>query len=267
EVSSVANALRKREGKRVRLPLARLTVVRAQAADLAQFENILRDELNVKSVEPVELDGGAATSYGITHRLSVNARAAGPRLGKQVQQVIQAAKAGDWTEQDGQVVAGGIPLVPGEYDLALETTGRPEGEALALLSDGGFVLLDTTTTPELEAEGLARDVIRAVQDTRKAAGFDVSDRIRLQLLFSDHGDGNAVQSAFDTADVAGETLALEHAVLVDGHGVHVVSDTEPEIWQPAVFGTQPEHVVYVPKGTYANRGGFHVAVTRLEAAS
>ncbi|MBN9152828.1 MAG: isoleucine--tRNA ligase [Microbacterium sp.] len=267
EVSSVANALRKREGKRVRLPLARLTVVRAQAADLAQFENILRDELNVKSVELVELDGGAATSYGITHRLSVNARAAGPRLGKQVQQVIQAAKAGDWTEQDGQVVAGGIPLVPGEYDLALETTGRPEGEALALLSDGGFVLLDTTTTPELEAEGLARDVIRAVQDTRKAAGFDVSDRIRLQLLFSDHGDGNAVQSAFDTADVAGETLALEHAVLVDGHGVHVVSDTEPEIWQPAVFGTQPEHVVYVPKGTYANRGGFHVAVTRLEAAS
>ena len=66
----------------------------------------------------------------------------------------------------------------------LETTGRPEGEALALLPSGGFVLLDTTTTPELEAEGLARDVIRAVQDTRKAAGFDVSDRIRLQLLFT-----------------------------------------------------------------------------------
>ena len=55
EVSSVANALRKKEGKRVRLPLARLTVVIADAASLAQFEDILRDELNVKSVELVEL--------------------------------------------------------------------------------------------------------------------------------------------------------------------------------------------------------------------
>jgi isoleucyl-tRNA synthetase len=266
EVSSVANALRKREGRRVRLPLARLTVVREDASGLAQFEDILRDELNVKSVELVELAEGAAAAYGITHRLSVNARAAGPRLGKQVQQVIQAARAGDWEDRDGVVVAGGIALEPGEYELALETSGRPAGEALALLAGGGFVLLDTVTTPELEAEGLARDVIRAVQDTRKAAGFEVSDRIRLQLLFADHTDADAVSSAFAVADVAGETLALEHAVLVDGHGVHVVPDTEPDVWQPAVFGAQPEHVAYVAKGTYANRGGFHVAVTRLEAA-
>ena len=82
-----------------------------------------------------------------------------------------------------QTADGEIALEAGEYELVLETTGRPEGEALALFPGGGFVMLDTTTTPELEAEGLARDVIRAVQDTRKVAGFDVSDRIRLQLLF------------------------------------------------------------------------------------
>ena len=47
---------------------------------------------------------------------------------------------------------------------------------------GGYVVLDTALTPELEAEGLARDVIRAVQDTRKAAGLDVSDRIHLSIV-------------------------------------------------------------------------------------
>jgi isoleucyl-tRNA synthetase len=271
EVSSVANALRKKEGKRVRLPLARLTVVLPDAASLAQFEGILRDELNVKSVELIELEDDTAVAYGITSRLSVNARAAGPRLGKRVQQVIQAAKAGTWSESAGVVTVvtadGPIALEAGEYELVLETTGRPAGEALALVPGGGFVLLDTTTTPELEAEGLARDVIRAVQDTRKGAGFDVSDRIRLQLLFASHEDADAVSAAFDTADVAGETLSLEHSVLVNGHGVHIPEDSTPEVWHALVFGGEPEHVGYIPAGTYANRAGFHVAVTRVEASS
>ncbi|MDF2492198.1 MAG: isoleucine-tRNA ligase [Microbacterium sp.] len=101
EVSSVANALRKREGKRVRLPLPLLTVVLPDAGALAQFDDILRDELNVKAVELVDLRADTAGEYGITHRLTVNARAAGPRLGKQVQQVIAAARGGDWSETDG----------------------------------------------------------------------------------------------------------------------------------------------------------------------
>ncbi|MET0736215.1 MAG: isoleucine--tRNA ligase [Microbacterium sp.] len=262
EVSSVANALRKKEGKRVRLPLPLLTVVVTDAAALGQFDDILREELNVKAVELIELRDGTSADFGITHRLSVNARAAGPRLGRQVQQAIQAAKAGDWSEVDGVVTAGGLALEPGEYDLVLETTGRPEGEALALLAGGGFVLLDTTTTPQLEAEGLARDVIRAVQDTRKAAGFDVSDRIRLQLLFASAEDADAVGDAFDTADVAGETLAVEHAILVQGRDVQLPADAPAAVWHPLAFGAMPEHVGFVEPGQYANQGGFHVAVSR-----
>jgi isoleucyl-tRNA synthetase len=245
EASSVANALRKREGLRVRLPLAKLTVVTARSGALAQFEDILRDELNVKSVELVALGDDTAAAYGISHRLTVNARAAGPRLGKQVQQAIRAAKEGDWSEEDGVVTAGGLALEPGEYELVLETTGRPEGEALALLPAGGFVLLDTATTPELEAEGLARDVIRAVQDTRKSAGFDVSDRIRLVLAFADAADADAVRSAFDIADVAGETLAVEHDLVV------------------GIEAGAAEHTATIARGTYANRGDFTVAVSRI----
>ena len=246
EASSVANALRKKEGLRVRLPLAKLTVVTAHEG-LGQFEDILREELNVKAVELVALGENTGAEYGITHRLSINARAAGPRLGKQVQQAIKAAREGFWTEQDGVVTVDGLALEPGEYELVLETSGRPEGEALALLPTGGFVLLDTTTTPELEAEGLARDVIRAVQDTRKAADFDVSDRIRLTLAFSDAADAEAVRAAAEVADVAGETLAVEFAV-VDGTDAGAA-----------------EHTALVTAGTYANAGDFAVAVSRIGA--
>ncbi|GAA1912985.1 isoleucine--tRNA ligase [Microbacterium aoyamense] len=256
EVSSVANALRKREGKRVRLPLPRLTVVVPDATALAQFDDIVREELNVKAVELVELQEDTAASYGITNRLSVNARAAGPRLGRDVQRAIQGAKSGDWSLDGDVVVSGGLTLEPGEYDLVLETSGRPEGEALALLDGGGFVLLDTTTTPELEAEGLARDVIRAVQDTRKAAGFDVSDRIALSLEFEDDEDAAAVASAFQAADVAGETLSLAYAVASRAATLLVEGAT-----------TAAEFDTTIDKGTYANRGSFTVSVARVEVTS
>ncbi|MGZ8805126.1 MAG: class I tRNA ligase family protein, partial [Microbacterium sp.] len=259
EVSSVANALRKREGKRVRLPLARLSVVVSDADALAQFEDILREELNVKSVELVDLRGDTAAQYGISHRLSVNARAAGPRLGKQVQHAIQAAKSGDWSETDGVVTAGSIALEPGEYELVLETTGRPEGEALAVLARGGFVLLDTTSTPALEAEGLARDVIRAVQDTRKAAGFDVSDRIRLALLFDEPADGEAVASAFEAAEVAGETLALDYAITTRAASLLA----SPASNRSATI----EYEAVIASGVYANVGAFTVSVGRVEASA
>jgi len=209
ELSSVGNALRKKEKLRVRLPLARLTVVSPLAGDLAQFEGILREELNVKSVEFVQLADDTAATYGISHRLSVNARAAGPRLGKDVQRVIAAAKAGQWKEWKGAVIAGGVELQPHEYELALETTGRPEGEALALVPSSGFMLLDTVTTPELEAEGLARDAIRVVQEARKNAGLDVSDRIVLALNASAE---NAAALRLHSDLIAGETLAIGFSV-------------------------------------------------------
>jgi isoleucyl-tRNA synthetase len=253
EVSSVANALRKKEGKRVRLPLSRLTVAVTDAAALGQFEGILRDELNVKSVELVELTEGLAESYGISQRLAVNARAAGPRLGKQVQHVIAGAKAGLWSEADGVVVVDGIALESGEYELTLEAGGVAEGTAIALLGAGGFVLLDTTTTPELEAEGLARDVIRAVQDTRKAAGFEVSDRIRLEVEFESESDAAAVVAGFDAADVAGETLAVSYAIYAPGE------QTVLEDWSPV---GEIEHTERFAAGTYANAGGFRVIVGR-----
>jgi isoleucyl-tRNA synthetase len=113
EVSSVANALRKKEGKRVRLPLPRLTVVVPDAEALAQFEDILRDELNVKAVELVELERARRSTTASRTACRSTPAPPVPRLGKQVQQVIAAARAGEWTDADGVVVVGGIALEPG----------------------------------------------------------------------------------------------------------------------------------------------------------
>ena len=212
ELTSVGSSLRKGSGLRVRLPLANLTVVTAKAADLEPFSDIIREELNLKNVTLVELSLDSTTEFGVAKRLNVNARAAGPRLGKNVQTVIQAAKAGNWTEVDGVVTVDGVVLEAGEYELdrVADFAGGAEGEAptdlIGILPGGGFLILDGSVSAELAEEGLARDAIRLIQQARKDAGLDVSDRIKLSV------SGSASVLAAVAAHrelVMGETLALE----------------------------------------------------------
>lgn len=265
DITSSSLALRKKVGLRVRLPLAELTVVAENAPSLSDFSDILRDELNVKNVSLVAQTPESAQEYGITSKLTVNARAAGPRLGKAVQQIIHAAKEGNWSEVNGVVTAGGVALEPGEYELTLEASeGQNNSRALSLLPGGGFVLLDTVTTPELEAEGLARDVIRAVQDTRKAAGFDVTDRIVLNLFCFDATDALALKNCGD-ADIAAETLATSFGVHDPDFHTELAGfvSVSPAEWLPAMPGGIPEHFAVIPAGQYANAGDFVIALSRV----
>lgn len=159
----------------------------------------------------VELSLDSTSDFGVMKRLTVNSRAAGPRIGKNVQAVIQAAKSGDWSEQDGSVVVGGIALIEGEYeiDLVADTQSDADQDAtdhIGILPSGGFLILDGKVSAELAAEGLARDVIRAVQSARKDADFDVSDRIRLTLK----ADDSVLAAVLQHAElVKNETLTLE----------------------------------------------------------
>jgi isoleucyl-tRNA synthetase len=213
EIASAGLALRKAKSLRVRLPLAELTVVSDDTEALQPFADILRDELNVKAVSTKVLGDGALEDYGITRRLTVNARALGPRLGKDVQRVITASKSGDWSIDGDAVTAGGFDLQPGEYELQLDLADP--SSAVAFLPGGGFVLLATDVTPELESEGAARDVIRVIQQARKDAGLDVSDRIVLRLS-ADRATLEDVES-FESL-IARETLAVrvERERLGDG---------------------------------------------------
>ena len=209
EVVSGGQALRKAHQLRVRLPLAALTVLTVRADELAPFAAIVADELNVREVRFVRRTDDAAAEYGVARVLQVNARAAGPRLGKQVQQAIKGAKSGDWQEADGVVTAGGIALEPGEYELRLEIADAQGDEVLDLLADGSILVLDAAVSPELAAEGAARDAVRAVQDARKAAGLAVSDRIWLRLR-TDDASVEALRS--QAALVQRETLAVDYEV-------------------------------------------------------
>ncbi|PYY34577.1 isoleucine--tRNA ligase [Curtobacterium sp. MCJR17_055] len=202
DVASKGLALRKATGKRVRLPLATLTLVVPDTAAVEPFADILRDELNVKRVVLEQQAEESLAQYGIERKLTVNARAAGPRIGKAVQQVIPAAKRGDWTATETGVTVGGVDLVEGEFTLDL--TVADTSKAVAFLDGGGFVVLDTVTTPELEAEGIARDVVRAVQQARRDAGLDVGDRIVLTLRADE--TAAAAIGVHETL-IANETLA------------------------------------------------------------
>ncbi|MBM0126115.1 isoleucine--tRNA ligase [Pimelobacter simplex] len=210
EVCSTTSALRKAAKLRNRLPLSGLTVVVSDPAALEPFAAIVADELNLKAVRLVGADSDEAAGYGVEQKLSVNARAAGPRLGKDVQLAIKGSKSGDWSvAADGTVTAGGLALVEGEYTLETVAGDAAEGTATGMLPGGGFVVLDTVVTPELAEEGLARDLVRAVQQARRDADFQVTDRI--ELVVSGPAPVLAAARAHE-ALIAGETLATSYTV-------------------------------------------------------
>ncbi|HIY24439.1 MAG TPA: class I tRNA ligase family protein, partial [Candidatus Brachybacterium merdigallinarum] len=224
-IASAGNALRKKEQLRARLPLAELTVVHHAPESLQDFTGIIADELNVKTVRLLDVASEEATGMGVEQRLAVNARAAGPRLGKQVQTVIKGSKTGDWSlGEDGTVVSGGIALEDGEYslDLVAGESSALEGRAVGVLRGGDFLALDTRVSPELEAEGTARDVVRAIQSARRSAGLDISDRIHLTV----DGDEAVVAAVAAHRDlVAAEVLALEVAVpAAPAEGAHAETE-------------------------------------------
>jgi len=207
-VCSTGSSLRKAEKLRVRLPLPRLTVVTADPDGLRPFAGIVADELNVKDVVVLDVAEAHGSDFGISRRLVVNARAAGPRLGRDVQTAIRGSKTGDWSvADDGTVTSGGLELVEGEYVVETVVDAEQAGtHVTAMLPGGGFVVLDTDVSPELEVEGAARDLVRAVQQARRDAGFDVSDRITLEVA----GAEFVYRAAVGHRElVAGETLAAE----------------------------------------------------------
>lgn len=182
EVVSTAHGLRKARQIRVRQPLPALEVAVDNPSALEPYVGLIASELNVKSVALATVEEFTRANP-VERRLVVNARAAGPRIGKSVQAAIAGSKNGDWTQVDGVVVSGGIALEAGEYELDTVIGAEGSGDTTAAVLRGGegFVLLQTLLTPELEAEGFARDLIRAIQDERKNAGLNVSDRIALSV--------------------------------------------------------------------------------------
>lgn len=215
DVVSVAHALRKVNKLRVRQPLKRLTVV--TELNLSPFAQLIASEVNVKQVEVLN---ATESGLAVSHELVVLPRELDATIRRHTSALFKAAKSGAWEEVAGGVLMHTEPeikLVPGQYELNTVVSAAA-GSVADVLPSGSFVVLDTVLTPELEAEGFARDVIRQIQDQRKNDGLHVADRISLQLRVP-ADKVPAVEANLEM--IKTETLSLEAEVYAGGEEVEV----------------------------------------------
>ena len=170
EIVSVGKQLREQYKLRNRLPLSKLIV--AGGAAMNEYTDIIRDELNVKSVEWVDNTAKVADSflYLITPKI-------GARLGGALRDIVPAVKRGEYEIVGDKLVVGEYTLNSDEFENRLTVKDGITGQALP--DNTSVVILDTELNAELIAEGLANDALRFIQDTRKTICLDVSDRIKL----------------------------------------------------------------------------------------
>jgi isoleucyl-tRNA synthetase len=197
-----------------RQPLLRAVVSAEGFADLpVELRDQVASELNVRSLEPLSTVGGDLVDYVV----KPNFRALGRRFGNRTQAVAAAINARDPAEIAGELQASGatpvtVDAAPGTVEISLGpddviVTQTPRAGWTVAAEAGETVALDLTVTPELRREGLAREVIRLVQDARKADGLDVSDRI---LLWWDSSDPDLAEALAEHGLlIASEVLAEE----------------------------------------------------------
>jgi isoleucyl-tRNA synthetase len=230
DVCSAASAVRKATGLRVRQPLSSLTVAAPGARALEEFSAIIADELNVKSVvlQPALHEVAVAVAKPIPAKL-------GPKLGNRMKDFMAAFKqtgavvSTDATGMHATVtLADGTPVTldEGEFDFSWKVGSGEENNWSALGANAGVVLIDTVLTDELIAEGLARDVIRAVQQARKEADLHISDRIELWLS-STNPEVEAAVSGHRSM-IASEVLAVAIETAAGLSGVHTSTGTVGE---------------------------------------
>jgi len=190
----LARTLRSQAGIRTRQPLARMWLaVPGALVDEEALLALVRAEVNVKAVERI-----GDESELVERRVKPLLPRLGRRLGPKIPEVMAAARAGRFEiRPDGSVEIAGVTLARDEVEIL--ASPRP-GTAVAH-DEGLVVVIDTELTPELLAEGDARELTRAIQDLRRTAGLELDDRIDLWL---DGGDGSLVPHL---DEIASDTLA------------------------------------------------------------
>ncbi len=213
DVCNTALSIRNKENIRVRQPLGHLTIVSKiipkELEVNALAAAIIADEINVK---------GFSLDYDINkyaeHKLKINFPVLGKRLPDKVKQIIPASKANQWEKlPDGRVKIADEILEKEECELLLEPKDKKGASALS--TNDALVILDLNLTPELIEEGIARDVVRLIQQARKEADLNISDRINLSLKLPENykqavaANNNYIceQTLANSLDMEGNKLA------------------------------------------------------------
>ncbi|MBI4306258.1 MAG: isoleucine--tRNA ligase [Chloroflexi bacterium] len=180
-LASLARSARAGARLKVRQPLAELVVdvnTDVERSYLPRIADQLKDELNVRAVRDAKEIGGL-----MNYRLRPNLKALGPKYGKQVQAIradlesANAAAVATSVESGRPVVVGGFELLPEEV-----LVDRIAAEGYAVATGDGYVAgVSLAITPELRAEGIARDIVHLIQNLRRDAGLEIADRIALTV--------------------------------------------------------------------------------------
>ncbi|MEW6960388.1 isoleucine--tRNA ligase [Trueperella pyogenes] len=213
DVVSHAHSLRKANSLRVRQPLRSLTVV--TGLDLAPFASLIASEVNVKEVK---IQTAEESGLEVRKELAVLPRELDPSVRRFTSALFKAAREGAWVLEGGRarmLIDPEIVLEPGQFE-ATTAVEAAAGSVAEVLDSGAFVVLDTVLDEALEAEGYARDVVRVVQDQRKADGLHVADRIRLSLCVP---DARVAAVEANLGMITSETLALEASVSGGANGI------------------------------------------------
>ncbi len=217
QITSMIHSLRKKEQISVKQPLQRVAIPALDAEQQLRIQAMSRlilDEVNVKEIEFVEGDGM------LVKRVKCNFRTMGKKFGKQMKSVA-AAVAAMSQEQIAVLEGGSVALNVDGQNVVIELEDveiySEDIPGWSVTNQGTLtVALDLTVTEELRLEGLARELIRSVQQLRKDSGFEISDRIVLTL--PDTQDNRACLAA-NRDYIASQVLANE--VVLEGTEIKV----------------------------------------------
>ena len=220
EICSASLSLRRSHDIRVRQPLKELTVAGKGIEHLSEYSDLIKDEVNVKTVS-FQSDISEFANF----KLKLNSKILGPRLGKNMKSVLAAAKSGQWESlEENKIRVNSTDLNEDEYQLLLEPVLGVDCQALP--GNDMVVALDMDVNDELMCEGFARDIVRVVQQARKEESFNVSDRIKLAISIPT--EWSKVENFLSW--IAEQTLASEIQVVAD------IEDEEGSLHRSKVGG-------------------------------
>ncbi|WP_347938940.1 isoleucine--tRNA ligase [Rickettsia oklahomensis] len=176
DICSNSLFIRSNANVRVRQPLASITIISKHNDKLKNFEDLIKDEINVKAIiYRDDLENHA------TKKLSINFPMLGKRLPYKMKEIIAASKKGEWEATASNLAICGETLNSEEYKLVLEPYPHIKGAA-SFANNSSLLILDLELTPELIEEGIARDIVRFIQQARKDADFSITERILIEII-------------------------------------------------------------------------------------
>ena len=176
EICSAGLGIRKSNNIRVRQPLKELTVVGDDAKWIQDFENYVLEEVNIKKIH---INSSSDSLY--KNKIKINLRKLGPKLGKDTGKFMQAANNDEWKMNHDKTLSI-LDKTLSEDEYILEKESLPGTETRDIENGNIIVSLNIDIDNDLEIEGIARDILRAIQNKRKELDLDISDKINVNIF-------------------------------------------------------------------------------------